>query len=237
MKIKESNLFTQLLVALHSIDWTKSDAQRRVEELFGYWWQDKARLLKAIQISIQEMDLPYITRVAELHSWLLYNCDEFTVKLNQFLPGPNTGKHSENVHDHTREPTSLTLNGGYTQNYFDPEALNGRYKLGDTFRMADLPSCEGDATGEGTIYTLDTKLFHALTDFVNGTLTLCVYGPIKKDRIRVFNTVSGYVEERTSYGSAKLRMLDQLELIPTKSAPPIILNQPNFANNGQIVSV
>jgi hypothetical protein len=205
--------FLRLCDALAALDWKYGDwasTHGRAEDILGAAWGRKAELMRALQERVRSFEMPQITRTAELHSWMLINGGDWMLKLNQFIPSPATGRHSENVHDHTRVITSLTLAGGYTQDFFDPAELRGRYQLGDRFRLEELPSAAGPSTRAGMVYSMGTNLFHALNGFDDGTLTLCLYGRIVKDGITVFNTVSGRVEQRITYGAARDMMLQQL---------------------------
>ncbi len=210
---------TGLIGQLTRLSWDKPAATHsHVEDILSCYWARRDELLRALQEHLDTMELPLVTRTAELHSWMLHNEGVWCLKLNQLLPSPCMGKRSENVHDHTRPLTSLTVTGGYQQDYFDADTLRGCYVLGDSFCYDDLPRFGGPCTSPGTVYTIDTDTFHALTDFADGTLTLCVYGNIRKEAIRVFNGVSGRVEQRTTYRSAKRSMISQLRALETSPA-------------------
>lgn len=217
-----SVLFGYLVSRLGALPWGGDwrSAHDQAEEFLTEEWRNRAQLMRALQEHINSMALPNITRTAELHSWMLHNGGDWCLKLNQFIPSPNTGRRSENVHDHTRPLTSLTLAGGYTQDFYDPWTLREGYGLGDAFTLEELPSAVGPTTYPGMVYTMDTNIFHALNGFEDGTLTLCLYGTITKEGIRVFNTVSGRVEERITYGAAKSMMLKQLHGLEETDCTP-----------------
>lgn len=204
--------FNELIGKIEELSWDEpwGKVHCKAEKIFQEAWKDREYLIQVLEKCVASMELPTITRTAELHSWLLYNGKEFCLKLNQFEDSPHTGRHSENIHDHTRPLTSLTLAGGYWQNYFDSKDLRGRYKVGDEFKLHELPGYQGPKTDPGMVYTIDAEVFHALTDFRNGTLTLSLYGKILKESIMVFNTINERVEERITYRSAKSSMLRQL---------------------------
>lgn len=207
---RKRELTVDLIRLLNELPWSPDNwptLHQQTELLLAKQWLDRENLFRQLRHQLRDVNPPIVTRTAELHSWLLYTGTEYCLKLNQFIPSPATGRNSENVHDHSRPLTTLTLGGGYKQNYFNPE---GSFQPGHRFSLEEFMQAPGPSTAPGHVYSITPEVFHALNGFEDQTMTLVVYGPIVKDHITVFNTVTGVVEHRKTYASAQAELLDNL---------------------------
>ena len=119
---------------------------------------------------------------------------------------------SENIHNHTRPLVSLTLSGGYQQDYWVPLERLDSYQDGEPW-AGRIKRCPGPSTYPGLVYTTYTDVFHALTDFEPGTTTLVVYGKLEQSTILCFNQLSGQVERRCTATHAKNTLIETLKNI------------------------
>lgn len=197
-------------------DWQQSHG--RVEALFNaIWTHNRNDFILSIADFITKLGYPRITKTAELHSWELHRGDGYDVKLNQFIPYAPSGRSSEGIHHHTRPLTTLTIKGGYSQNYYTTRKQPDEYMEGEHFCMAkDLHAMPGPTTKPGHVYTIDPDIFHGLTGFEDGTLTFVVYGKIVRQKITVFNTTTGLVDKRTTCGFASANMVKALRQLASE---------------------
>lgn len=200
----------ELIGSLHQLDWGKDVSLFKAAILLEKLWETgKTHKALADYLDTLQYPDPAVTRTAELHSWKLSRNPTWDLTLNQFLPFMEDRKASENIHNHTRPLVSLTIYGGYEQNYYHLKKHLCEYKDGDVWE-GQIEAYPGPSTEPGTVYITDTNVFHALTTFEPGTMTLVVYGPLKQECIVCFNQISGRVERRRTATNAKNTLVEKL---------------------------
>lgn len=204
----------RLIRALDALDWDDPAALVETEGLLRACWSDGGVNERIAEyLGTLEYPNPAVTRTAELHSWKLFRTPVWDLALNQFMPFLGESRlASENIHDHTRPIVSLTIAGGYDQDFVRPLEPQEQYKDGEPWK-GRVERYAGPSTEPGSVYSLDPHIFHALTDFRPGTMTLVVYGKLAKSEILCFNQLSGLVERRRTATQAKNSLIETLKSI------------------------
>lgn len=198
----------KLITDLSELPWGAAPwngVHEHVEHLLSDCWAQREDLFPSLE-SLLKKRACTLTVTAELQSWMLHDPGDWILKLNHFKPSPIVGRASEGIHNHMRPLTTLTLSGGYSQNYYFPER-----NYGDGEPYGTLPSSSGPTTKPGHVYTVGPEVFHAVNDFEDATLTLVIYGVIVRPAITRFDVVKGVAEIWGKHNAAKQEVITNLD--------------------------
>jgi hypothetical protein len=205
-----------LIDSLNALRWEdeESSLSACADLLREFWSCGKPAEAVASYLGDLSYPEPAVSRTAELHSWKLCRNQTWDLTLNQFREFQGE-RASENIHNHTRVLVSLTISGGYKQDYFRPLKPLCEFKEGELW-TGDIERYDGPITYPGFVYVTGVDVFHALTDFIPGTMTLVVYGPLRQDSIVCFNQLTNRVERRCTATCAKDELVNTLRQIAAR---------------------
>jgi hypothetical protein len=173
------------------------------------WEKGEVKERVADYLAALEYPEPAVIRTAELCSWKLYRTPRWELALNQFRPFANGRQASENIHNHSRPFASLTVSGGYEQDYYRLLKPACEFVDGEPW-AGGIEKLPGPTTTPGMVYVTDTDVFHAIARFEPGTLSLVVYGSMEQTCIVCLNQLTGLVERRRKATVTKNALVAEL---------------------------